>query len=126
MPASVEIQICDDRSKQWQEKPANWRSGAFFGHQAATKSTVKHAGEWNRMTVTAQGPRITVVLNGEVVNEIDLTHWKDGKRNPDGSDKPQWLQGKAWSEMPYQGRIGFQGRHAGAGIQFRKLKWLRL
>lgn len=126
MPASLEIQICDDAAKQWQEKPANWRCGAFFGHQPATKSTVKPAGEWNRMTITAMGPKITVVLNNEVVNEIDLTQWKDGKLNPDGSEMPKWLQGKPWSELPPKGRIGFQGRHAGAGIEFRKLKWLRL
>lgn len=126
MPASIEIQICDDRAKEWQEKPANWRCGAFFGHQAASKSTVKPAGEWNRMTLTAQGPKITVVLNGEVVNEIDLTRWNDGTLNPDGSEKPEWLRGNPWSAMPYRGRIGFQGRHAGAGIEFRSLKLLRL
>ncbi len=126
MPASIEIQICDDAAKQWQEKPANWRCGAFFGHQPATKSTVKSAGEWNRMTLTAQGPKITVVLNNEVVNEIDLTQWKDGKLNPDSSEMPKWLQGKPWSELPRKGRIGFQGRHAGAGIEFRHIKWLRL
>lgn len=126
MPASVEIQICDDRAKQWQEKPTHWRCGAFFGHQAASKSTVKPAGEWNRMTLTAQGQKISVVLNGEVVNEIDLMQWTDGKFNPDGSEKPEWLQGKPWSEMPRKGRIGFQGRHAGAGIEFRNLKLLRL
>ncbi len=28
------------------------------------------------------GPKITVVLNGEVVNEIDLTRWNDGTLNP--------------------------------------------
>ena len=126
MPASIEIQICDDAAKQWQEKPANWRCGAFFGHQPATKSTVKPAGQWNHMTITAMGPKITVVLNNEVVNEIDLTQWKDGKLNPDGSEMPKWLQGKPWSELPTQGRIGFQGRHAGAGIEFRKVKLLRL
>ena len=126
MPASVEIQICDDRAKQWQEKPANWRCGAFFGHQAASKSTVKAAGEWNRMTITAQGSQITVVLNGEVVNEINLNQWKDGKMNPDGSEMPQWLQGRPWAEMPDKGLIGFQGRHAGAGIEFRNVKLLRL
>jgi Domain of Unknown Function (DUF1080) len=107
MPASIEIQICDDRAKQWQEKPANWRCGAFFGHQHATKSAVKPASEWNRMTITARGPKITVVLNGEVVNEIDLTQWNIRQINPNGS------------EMPTKGRIGFQGRHAGAGIEFR-------
>jgi hypothetical protein len=87
---------------------------------------VKPAGEWNRMTITAMGPKITVVLNGEIVNEIDLTQWKDGKLNPDGSEMPKWLQGKPWSEMPPKGRIGFQGRHAGAGIEFRKVKLLPL
>lgn len=126
MPASIEIQICDDRAKQWQEKPANWRCGAFFGHQPASKSAVKPAGEWNRMTITTQGPKITVVLNNEVVNEIDLQQWKDGKMNPDGTEMPPWLHGKPWREMQAKGRIGFQGRHAGAGIEFRNLKLLRL
>jgi hypothetical protein len=126
MPASVEIQICDDAAPQWREKPATWHCGAFFGHQAPTKSAVKPAGEWNRMTITAQGPRLTVVLNGEVVNEIDLARWTDGAKNPDGSDIPEWLRGQPWAQLPAKGRIGFQGRHAGAGIEFRNVKLLRL
>ena len=35
-------------------------------------------------------------------------------------------KGKPWSEMPTKGRIGFQGRHAGAGSKFRKVKLLKL
>ncbi len=92
MPASIEIQICEDHAKQWQEKPAKWRYGAFFGNQPTTKSTVKPAGEWNRMTLTAQGPKITFVLNSEVVNEIDLTQWNIRQINPNGSEMPKWLQ----------------------------------
>lgn len=126
MSSSVEIQICDDAAKEWREKPATWHCGAFFGHQAPVKSNVKPAGEWNRMTITAQGSRLTVVINGEVVNEVDLTQWKDGQTNPDGSEVPKWLQGQSWSTLPKKGRIGFQGRHAGAGIEFRKVKLLRL
>ncbi len=126
MPNSLEIQICDDRAKQWQEKPANWRCGSFFGHQPASKSTVKPAGEWNRMTITTQSARITVVLNGEVVNDINLAQWSDGKRNPDGTEIPEWLRGKPWKDRPKVGRLGLQGRHGGAGIEFRHLKLLRL
>jgi hypothetical protein len=107
-------------------KAANGRCGAFFGHQPATKSTVKPASEWNRMTLTAQGPTITVVLNGEVVNAIDLTQWKDSKLIPDSSEMPKWLQRKPWAEMPHKGRISFQSRHAVAGIEFRKVKQLLL
>jgi hypothetical protein len=126
MSASVEIQICDDAAKPWREKPASWHCGAFFGHQAPLKSSVKSAGEWNRMTITCQGQRITTLLNGELVAEVDLARWTDGKVNPDASEIPSWLQGKSWKDMPTHGRIGFQGRHAGAGIFFRKLKVLRL
>ncbi|MBI5691087.1 MAG: DUF1080 domain-containing protein [Verrucomicrobia bacterium] len=126
MPTSVEIQICDDAAPQWKAKPATWHCGAFFGHQAPKKSAVKPAGAWNRMTLTVQGPRLTVVLNDEVVNEIDLTRWTSGTQNPDGSAIPDWLHGKPWSELPTKGRIGFQGRHAGAGIEFRKIKLLRI
>lgn len=126
MPHSVEIQICDDAAPQWQAKPATWHAGAFFGHQAPTKSAVKPAGEWNRMTITCQGARITVLLNGDLVNEIDLTRWTDGAHNPDGSEVPSWLRGQPWATLPHRGKIGFQGRHAGAGIEFRSAKVLLL
>jgi hypothetical protein len=123
---SIEIQLCDDAAAEWKTKPATWQCGAFFGHQAPVKSTVKPAGEWNRLTLTSQGPKLTIVINGELVNEIDLSKFTDGKTNPDGSEVPKWLQGKPWNDLPKQGRIGFQGRHADKGIQFRKIKWLRL
>ena len=126
MPTSVEIQICDDGFKKWQDAPASWHCGAFFGHQPATKSAVKPAGEWNRLTVSCQGPKVTALLNGEVVSEVDLSKWTSGTVNPDGTDIPKWLQGKPWCQLPTRGRIGLQGRHAGAGIFFRNVKVMRL
>lgn len=78
------------------------------------------------MTLTTQGANRTIMLNNEAMNEKDLTQPKDCNINPDGSEMPEWLQGKPWSKMPTKGRIGFQGRHAGAGIEFRRVKLLRL
>lgn len=43
---------------------------------------------------------MTVVLNGKVVDEIDLTTLKDGEITPDGSAMPKRLPGKQWSKMP--------------------------
>lgn len=126
MPTSVEIQICDDAAKKWQERPANWHCGAFFGHLAPLKSTVKPAGEWNHITITCLGPKIQTLLNGETVSEVDLSQWTSGKTNPDGTDIPKWLQGTPFAQLPTKGRIGFQGRHAGAGIFFRNIKILAL
>lgn len=121
IPNSVEIQIADDYAKQWAESPAHWRCGAFFGHQAATKSVVKKPGEWNRYTVTCQGKMIYVVLNNELVNTIDLSKFTSAKTNPDGSEVPAWLN-KPAADLPLRGYIGLQGKHAGAPIYFRNMK----
>jgi hypothetical protein len=50
----------------------------------------------------------------------------DSEPNPDGSEMPKWLQGKSRSELSTKGRIGFQGRDAGASVELRQIKWLRL
>lgn len=121
IPNSVEIQIADDFAKQWASAPKSWQCAAFFGHQAPKKSVVKKPGEWNRMTVECDGPKLVVVLNGERVNELDMTRYTDAKKNPDGSEIPSWLS-KPLSTLPTKGRIGFQGKHAGAPIFFRNIK----
>jgi hypothetical protein len=120
-PNSIEVQICDDFAKVWADKPASWRCGAIFGRLAPTKSVVKKPGEWNHMTVTCRGPIISVVLNGEKINEIDLRKWTSATKNPDGSDIPPWLSRPA-AELPTKGHIGLQGKHAGAPIFFRNIK----
>ena len=75
VPNSVEIQIADDYAEQWANAPATWQAGAFFGHKPAAKRAVKQPGEWNRYTITARDNRVWVLLNGELVNEIDLSRW---------------------------------------------------
>ncbi|MFT4641683.1 MAG: acetyl esterase/lipase [Verrucomicrobiales bacterium] len=121
IPNSVEIQIADDHSEQWSKAEKTWKNAAFFGHQAVEKSTVKKPGEWNHYTITCQDSIITVVLNGEKVNEMDLRKWTSSKTNPDGSAIPDWLS-KPKSELPTKGYIGLQGKHAGAPIYFRNVK----
>jgi hypothetical protein len=121
IPNSVEIQIADDYAEKWASSPATWRCGAFFGHKAAAKSAVKKPGEWNRMTVRGRGPIISVVLNGELVNEMDMRQWTSATTNPDGSEIPAWLS-KPKADLPTRGHIGLQGKHAGAPIYFRNLR----
>ena len=120
IPNSVEIQIADDYAEKWAKSPRTWQCAAIFGHLAATKSVVKKPGEWNRMTVTCKGPAISVVLNGELVTVMDMRLWTSAKTNPDGSEIPSWLS-KPLAGLPTKGRIGLQGKHAGAPIYFRNL-----
>jgi hypothetical protein len=60
-------------------------------------------------------------LNGEKVNECDMSLFTNVKKNPDGSEVPPWLS-KPMATLPTKGRIGLQGKHGGAPIWFRNVK----
>jgi hypothetical protein len=117
----VEIQIADDFADEWKNQPKTWQCAAIFGHLPAKKSLVKKPGEWNRMTIICRDKEIKVVLNGEMVTEMDMSLWKSAKKNPDGSEIPSWLS-TPFAELPTHGKIGLQGKHAGAPIYFRNVK----
>ncbi len=121
IPNSVEIQIADDFAEKWAKSPATWQCGAFFGHKAPSKSMVKRPGEWNRFTITCKGRMLYVLLNGVQVNQMDMSLWTSAKTNPDGTEIPEWLS-KPVAGLPTHGRIGLQGKHAGAPIYFRNMK----
>jgi len=121
IPNSVEIQIADDFAEKWAKSPKTWHCGAIFGHLAPSKSAVKKPGEWNRFTVRCVGKQIDVVLNGERVTSMDMSLWTSGKKNPDGSDIPSWLP-RPYATLATKGKIGLQGKHAGAPIWFRNIK----
>jgi len=121
IPNSVEIQIADDFAEQWAKSPKTWQCGAIFGHLAPSKSVVKKPGQWNRFTIKCVDKQIDVALNGERIASMDMSLWKSAKTNPDGSEIPPWLS-KPYAELPTKGRIGLQGKHAGAPIWFRNIK----
>lgn len=121
IPNSVEIQIADDFAEEWAREPATWHCGAIFGHLAPARSMVRKPGEWNRCTITCAGKRIAVELNGEKVTDMDMSLWISAKTNPDGSKIPSWLS-RPFAELATKGRIGFQGKHAGAPIYFRNIR----
>ncbi len=121
IPNSVEIQIADDYSTKWSTADPTWQCAAVFGHQAASKRTVKKASEWNHYTITCKGRKILIILNDELVNDFDMSRYTSATKNPDGSDIPSWLSNPL-ATLPLTGHIGFQGKHAGAPIYFRNIK----
>jgi hypothetical protein len=121
IPNSIEVQIADDSHPKWAKSPKTWQCGAIFGHLAPSESRVRKPGEWNRYTITCQGPMVTVMLNGKVVTAMDMTKWTSATQNPDGSSIPPWLSIPV-ANLPTKGHIGFQGKHAGAPITFRSIR----
>ncbi len=61
------------------------------------------------------------IFKGEHIIAMDMSKWTSAKKNPDGSSIPGWLS-KPKAELPTQGKIGLQGKHAGAPIWFRNIK----
>ncbi len=85
----IEVQIYDSFGKGADKKLTDHDSGGIIPGLPPTKNATLPPGEWNKFTITSQNDKLTVVLNGELVNEVDLTQAK--------------LQGR-----PQSGFIGFQ------------------
>ncbi|MFT4551106.1 MAG: hypothetical protein ACI9MB_005087 [Verrucomicrobiales bacterium] len=71
--SGFEVQILDCYGK---EKFGQHDMGGVIQTAGATKNMSKKPGEWNRMTVTMKGDLLKVVLNGEVVQDINLAEKK--------------------------------------------------
>ncbi|MDR1161116.1 MAG: DUF1080 domain-containing protein [Tannerellaceae bacterium] len=122
IPNSVEIQIADDYYEKWKDGKPYERCGAIYGHLGPRQDkVVKKPGEWNHIRIKCIGQRITVILNGKKVTEMDMSKWTSGTTNPDGSEIPAWLP-KPFAGLPTKGYIGLQGKHGNATIWFRNIK----
>jgi hypothetical protein len=96
--------------------PGKHSVGALYDLVAPTKDNTKKD-DWNTMTVTAKGSVITVEVNGEKVNEIDLDKWTEGGKNPDGS-KNKFKT--ALKDFKREGHIGLQEH--GANVSYRNVR----
>jgi len=68
----MELQILDNTHPKYKNlKPYQFHGGVYF-LKPAKKGFLKPVGEWNREKVTVNGSRVTVELNGTVINEADL------------------------------------------------------
>lgn len=121
VPNAVEVQILDDNNPHWAKEKAFAKNGGLYGHLPPKVNNVKPAGEWNRMTITAQGKRVKVAVNGEMTVDADLAQWTSAKKNPDGTEIPSWLS-RPMAELATKGRIGLQGMHGNASIYFRAIR----
>jgi hypothetical protein len=68
----IEVQIYDSHSKGDEAKLTDHDSGGIIPRIPPVNNAAKPAGEWNRFLISVQGTKLTVKLNGQVVNEVDL------------------------------------------------------
>jgi hypothetical protein len=107
----IEIQV-DNPSP----KPGKHSVGAIYDLLAPTKINAKKD-DWNRLVITAKGPKLTVEMNGEKIADMDLDEWKEPGKNPDGS-KNKFKA--ALKDFKREGHIGLQDH--GAAVMYRNIK----
>jgi hypothetical protein len=102
---AYEIQVVDDENHSDGADPLTC-TGSIFGIVPALKQNVnKPLGEWNDLRVVAKGTKVTAVLNGEIVQDVDLNKYADkvkGK-NPHFLDTKGHVGLQSW-----KGRVEFR------------------
>jgi len=101
----IEVQIYDSHRKGKKKRLTDHDSGGIIPGVPPKKNAAKPAGEWNRFHITVKGDRLTVKLNGQVVNEVDL---KSGRLK----------------NRPDSGYIGFQDHALPLGLRNIRLREL--
>jgi len=103
----MEIQILDDYAEQWRGLEPSQYTGSIYGIQAPSERASKPAGQWQRMVITARGPRIEVLLNGQEIIDTRLDYYPYKVESHPGLVRPG-------------GYIGLQNH--GSRIEFRNIR----
>lgn len=110
---SMEIQVL-----QYKPKTLRTGIGSIYDCKAPDKKPpLKEAGEWNRYTIICSNNWIHIILNGELVNSMNLDLWTTAGKNPDGT--PNKFK-TAYKDMPREGLIGLQ--YHGQPVRFRNVR----
>ena len=75
----MEVQVLENSDPKYSGLK-NWQfHGSVYGLGPALRGYQRPAGEWNDQEIRAEGRRIVVILNGKVINDMDLDEaLKDG------------------------------------------------
>jgi hypothetical protein len=98
----MELQMADPRYMPTNSPmaPAELSGGLY--RAVAPRVQVFKPTAWNKYQITLKGPRLTVILNGETIQDLNLDEQTRTTKRHDGSDAPPL------KDRPRKGHIGFQ------------------
>ena len=73
----MEIQVLDDYAPEYAGLKAWQYAGSIYGVQPPSERASKQANQWQQMRIFADGPRVSVTLNGRLVVDADLVSHMD-------------------------------------------------
>jgi hypothetical protein len=98
----IEVQLLDDSAPKYADlRPDQYTGSLYYQVAARQHASLNPPGEWNRCEIRCLGDELTVIINGETVNEVNL------KSTPTSSGAEA---GSRWSlsERPPLGRLALQ------------------
>jgi hypothetical protein len=105
----MELQMADPRYMPTNSPMAPAElSGALY-RAVAPRVQVFKPTDWNKYQITLKGSRMTVILNGETIQDLNLDEQTKTTKRHDGSDAPPL------KDRPRRGHIGFQELSRGGG-----------
>jgi len=114
-----EVQLMDDEGFQEThgEKDARKLNGSFYDASAPEADPANPVGEWDTLTLTCKGPRITCEINGVQTFDVNVNDWPEVGENPDGTSNKFKV---AIKDKPRRGHIGLQNH--GQYVWFRDIR----
>jgi len=103
----MEIQILDEYADRKTKLRPEQYTGSIYDVQAPSKKVTKKAGEWQKMIIVCDGPKVKITLNGTTIIDTDLNNYPDKL-----AKHPGLKQAK--------GYIGLQDH--GSRLDFRNIK----
>jgi Domain of Unknown Function (DUF1080) len=83
--SGIEVQLYDSFGKPAGKPLTDHDSGGIIPGVPPTKNSAKAPGEWNKFQITCRDDKLTVMLNGETVNELNLAEGKTKDRPKTGA-----------------------------------------
>lgn len=106
----MEVQIIDDEGweKVHKSKLAPYQhTGSVYDVEPAKKRANKPVGEWNSVRIVCQGRKVTVEMNGEQINQVNLDDHKDKEKKHPGILREKGCVGF----QSYNVRVEFRNIH---------------
>ncbi|WP_437185057.1 family 16 glycoside hydrolase [Planctomicrobium sp. SH668] len=110
---AIEIQLLDDSSGKYKDLRADQYTGSVYYQAAPTRPAKLNAnGEWNQCEIRCVGELLTISINGEVINQVDLAKKDEVKSDDSVANK--------LSQRPPMGYLALQSHST--PIEFRKIE----
>lgn len=114
-----EVQLMDNEGfqKTHGEKEPRKLNGSFYEGKGPSADPANPVGEWDTLTLRAEGTKIQCSINGTEVFHVDVNDWPEVGKNPDGTPNKFKV---AIKDKPKSGYIGFQNH--GQYVWFKDVK----